>query len=65
MSLSGVQITIRSTRGSAAYSSAAAPIASSASYSTIAHETRPSASMACSAIGNWSRSSGGIPASVL
>ncbi len=65
MSLSGVQMTTRSTRGSAPYSSAAAPIASSASYSTIGHSTSPSASMACSAMGNWARSSGGIPASVL
>ena len=65
MSLSGVQITTRSTRGSAANRTAAAPIASSASNSSIDHSTSPKASIACSAIGNWSSSSGGIPASVL
>ena len=65
MSLSGVQITTRSTRGSAAKRSAAAAIASSASNSTIGHSTRPSASMARSAIGNWASSSGGMPAEVL
>ena len=65
MSLSGVQITTRSTRGSAANHSAAAAIASSASYSTIGHRTSPSASMAASATGNWARSSGSTPASVL
>ena len=41
MSLSGVQITIRSTRGSAAKRFAAAPIASSASHSTIGQRTTP------------------------
>ena len=65
MSLSGVQITTRSTRGSAANRSAAAAIASSASYSTIGHSDSPSASMASSAIGNWASSSGSMPASVL
>ena len=65
MSLSGVQTTIRSTRGSAANRSAAAAMASSASNSTIGHRTMPRASIAASAIGNWSRSSGGIPAEVL
>ena len=62
MSLSGVQTTIRSTAGSAANRSAAAAIASSASHSTIGQRTSPSASIAASAIGNWARSSGGMPA---
>ena len=62
MSLSGVQTTIRSTRGSAANRQAAAPMASSASNSTIGQRTIPSASTAASAIGNWASSSGGIPA---
>ena len=65
MSLSGVQMRIRSTAGSAANRSAAAAIASSASNSTIGHSVTPSASIACSAIGNWASSSGGMPAEVL
>ena len=44
---------------------AAAAIASSASNSTIGHSVTPSASIACSAMGNWASSSGGIPALVL
>ncbi len=62
MSLSGVQITIRSTPGSAANRAAAVPIASSASCSTIGQSTTPSASIAASAIGNWASSSGSMPA---
>ena len=62
MSLSGVQMRIRSTCGSAAKRTAAAAMASSASYSTIGHSTMPSASIAASAMGNWASSSGGIPA---
>ena len=62
MSLSGVQTTIRSTDGSSPNRQAAAPMASSASNSTIGHRTIPSASTAASAIGNWASSSGGIPA---
>ena len=65
MSLSGVQMRIRSTRGSAAKRSAAAAIASSASYSTIGQSVSPSASIASSAIGNWRRSAGSMPSSVL
>ena len=62
MSLSGVQIRIRSTAGSAANRPAAAAIASSASNSTIGQSVSPSASIACSAIGNWSSRSRGMPA---
>ena len=62
MSLSGVQMRIRSTAGSAAKRRQAAAIASSASNSTIGQRTMPSASMASSAIGNWASSSGGMPA---
>ena len=62
MSLSGVQMRIRSTRGSAPNRTAAAAMASSASNSTIGQSASPSASMAASAIGNCARSSGGIPA---
>ena len=43
-------------------SPAAAAIASSASNSTIGQSAIPSASIACSAIGNWSSSSRGMPA---
>ena len=62
MSLSGVHTTIRSTRGSSAKRVAAAAMASSASYSIIGHRTIPSASMAASAIGNWTSNPGGVPA---
>jgi hypothetical protein len=60
--LSGVQMKIRSTSGSLANRRQAAAIASSASNSTIGQRTTPRASIAASAIGNWPRSSGGIPA---
>ena len=49
-------------RGSAPKRTAAAPIASSASYSTIGHRTMPRAWTAASAMGNWASSSGGMPA---
>ena len=64
-SLSGVTIMTCSTRGSSAATAAAAPRASSASYSTIAHVVTPIASNAASMTGVWASSSGGMPALVL
>jgi hypothetical protein len=51
-----------STRSSSAAIAAAAPIASSASYSTIGNTMIPAAVSASSISGNCARSSGGMPA---
>ncbi len=64
-SLSGVQISTRSTRGSSAAIRAAAASASSASSSTIAHTITPRARRASSSSGNCASSSGSTPALVL
>ena len=61
-SLSGDTITTCSTRSSAAATTAAAPIASSASWVTIAHVVTPIATSASSTIGICSSNSGGMPA---
>ena len=60
-SLSGVQISTRSTRGSAAARCAADASASSASTSTIGHTTKPAAASTSSSSGNCAHRSGGNP----
>ena len=57
-SLSGVQITTRSTRGSAAARAAAVARASSASTSSMPHTVTPRAARPSSTSGNWSRRTG-------
>jgi hypothetical protein len=60
--LSGVQMTTRSTRLSAAAMTAPAASPSSASWTTCGHTVKPAVAIASSTTGNWASSSRGIPA---